>query len=448
MIEQVRLPRLGETMDEAEIACWLVAVGETVRKGDVLLEITTDKATLEVESPAAGTLRSILAEPGRVVPVGGVIALIGEPSDVLPTVTVAYPRSGQPGAAGAPPDARAQTPVSPLSGFRVSGNETVAQPPVAGRRTISPRARRAARRLDVPVDLLRGSGPGGRIIERDVLTYASEIEHQDVSPAARRLAAQRGIHLGRVLGTGPRGRITRSDVEQTGPSVEEVPQPLAPMRRLAAERMTLAKREIPHYYLMMDVDMTAASAYRASWNAAGTTRLSFSDLVLRAAALAAREVPEALARWTDHGIIPVQRVHLGLAVALDTGLIVPVVRDADRLNLVALARATAALVEKARSKRLLPEETEGACLTLTNLGMHGVDRFLPIIVPGQSAILGAGRIAPTPVVRDGAVAVREMMCLSLAADHRVADGAVGARFLAAVRLHLEEVAQWPAIPTT
>ena len=433
MIQKVLLPKLGQTMDAGEIARWLKAEGDPVEKGDILLEITTDKATLEVESYVRGVLRKILAQPGQVVPVNGIIALVADADEPLPEIDVEYPMAGE-----AAPAAVEEAPAS-AAPAAVRSTAPAVQPLASGRRRVSPRARRAARRRGVPLDGIVGTGPMGRIIERDVLAGADRGTAVKASPVARRAAAVRGVDLGLVSGTGPRGRVTKQDVVGYMPATAAAGAGEAPstMRRLIAERMAASKREIPHYYLMMDADMTEAVAWRAGLNADADVKVTFNDILLRAAALAARDVPEALALWTDGGIVPLTDVNIGLAVALDEGLIVPVVRNVDRLAVRDVARETAALVQKARTKHLLAEETEGGRLTITNLGMFGIERFLPIIVPGQGAILGVGRIAAKAVVIDGGIAIRQMLGLSLAADHRAADGATGARYLAAVRARLE-----------
>jgi pyruvate dehydrogenase E2 component (dihydrolipoamide acetyltransferase) len=238
-------------------------------------------------------------------------------------------------------------------------------------------------------------------------------------------------------------RITREDVLAVGArpaptaAAGAQPQKLSAMRRVIAQRMTQSKQEIPHFYLMMDVDMTAAATHRAQLNAAGTVKFTFTDLIVRACGLALEQNPKMLAAWAGDAIVLRGEVNIGVAVALDEGLIVPVVRNAHQKPLGALSAEIKALVEKARSKRLTPDDYTGGCLTISNLGMYDIDSFVPIINPGESAILGIGRIAERVVARQGGLYVRSMMTITLSADHRVVDGSIAAKFLKDFKLLLE-----------
>jgi len=440
MIQHVLLPKLGQTMEEATVETWRVKEGDVVKRGDVLLEITTDKATLEVESFVEGTVRKILAEEGRVLPVNAVLALVGEPEDELPEDLDALMA-----AATSQPGAGDSVEATPRVAATVQGRESEAEIPAPrGRIFISPRARRLARERNVGFRFLSGSGPNGRIVEKDVLAHVDRISELRITPTAREIACQKDVDLTRVKGTGPSGRITKSDVlaaaeTQAAPRADLIP--LTPMRRIVAERMSQSKREIPHFYLMMDVDMTEAVAYRQNLNAElaarGHAKVAFHDLVTKACAMTFRDYPQMNCVWEGDAIRLRREVNIGLAVALDNGLIVPVVRDADRLSLEQIAAESSRLIARARGKRLTPDEYEGGCFTISNLGMFDVDAFVPVINPGESAILGLGRIVEKAVVRNGGIHIRAMMTVVLAADHRAADGATSARFLKRVKDLLE-----------
>jgi pyruvate dehydrogenase E2 component (dihydrolipoamide acetyltransferase) len=269
-------------------------------------------------------------------------------------------------------------------------------------------------------------------------------EQVRATPTAIELACERGVDLTALRGTGPAGKISKEDVlaakvATTRPAAaRERRIELTAMRRIVAERMAKSKREAPHFYLTMEVDMTAAAALRAKLNAEGKTRVGFHDLLIRACAKSFGENPMMNVAWAGDHLRVRAEINIGLAVALDEGLIVPVIRNADQLDLAATARASAPLIEKARSKRLLPDEYEGGCLTISNLGMFDVDNFIPVINPGESAILGVGRIAQKPVIIGGGVQVRSMMSCTLSADHRAVDGAIAAKFLKRVKELLEK----------
>ena len=437
MLREVALPKLGQTMEEATIQTWHRKEGDAVQKGESLLEINTDKAALEVESYYAGTVRKLLYPEGTTLPINAVIAFIGDPADEVTEELVrkALATGAKPAEAAAPlPSALAVEAAAPLP---------EAAPASSGRLFASPRARRVARERHVPLPILRGTGPGGRIIERDVLAHAERVARLRVSPTALEIACQRGVDLTRVKGTGLDGRIMKEDAE-AAPAAAAAPRlpagrrvALSAMRRVVAQRMALSKATIPHFYLTMDVDMTEVARRRRELADTQGRKVSFNDLLIRACALAFAKVPEMNCAWADGAVLYRDEINIGLAVALDGGLIVPVVRQCERKTLADIAAATEALIEKARGKRLTPDEYEGGCMTLSNLGMFGVETVAPIINPGEVAILGVGRIAPRPVVIEGGIAVRQMTTLTIACDHRLVDGVIGARFLQAIKEALE-----------
>jgi len=437
MIQKVTLPALGETVDTSTIERWVKREGDAVAKGDVLCEITTDKATLEVESFYEGTLLKIVAPEGADLPVGALIAVVGDAGEEVPADLLAEagqgaapqaPAAGPEAATAAPPPAEAPAPGAAPSA-------------AAGRILASPRARRRARELGVPLEGLSGTGPGGRIVEADVVEAAERAAAVRVSPLARKVAASRGLDLAAVQGTGPGGKVMRSDVTAAAAPAGRPGQvvPLTKMRRIVAERMAHSKQTIPCYYLTMDVDMTEVARLRTRLNreADGRPKVSFNDFVVKACGLALKQFPRVNSRWVEGGIERRGAAHVGLAVALDEGLVVPVVRDADAKGLRQIARETADLARRARSKRLVPDEYRDGCMTVTNLGMFGVRNFIPVVNPGESCILGLGVIQDRVVCRQGDVQVRRMMTMTLSVDHRLVDGAVGGQFLERVRDLLE-----------
>jgi len=440
-MHELLMPKLGQTVEEATVARWIKQEGDAVARGEVVLEITTDKATLEVESYHSGVLRKVLAPEGAVVPVNQVIAYIGgadEPipeAPAAPTPVAPQQRSeAAPSVGGSGPSAQVGAPAPVL-----------AEAP-AGRIKASPRARRLAQRELVPLAVVRGSGPGGRIVEKDVAAYLERRASLRVTPTALKLAYEQGVDVLGLEGSGRDGKITKADVSARRPEGVRGAGGLVeptPMRRIIAERMSRSKATIPHYYLAMRCDVTELAALRRALRRERGVRVSYSDFLLAACARALGEVPEVCSRWSEAGIESADSIDIGTAVALDEGLIVPVLRGVDTLTVTEIARLTRDLVARARSKRLTPDDYTGGVFTVTNLGMFGIDFFIPIVDPEQSAILGAGQVVEEPVVHLGEVTVRSMMKLVLSCDHRVIDGAVGARFLEEVRTRLEHPERLP-----
>ncbi len=387
MVSKVIMPKLGQTMEEGVIERWIKKEGDKVEKGDILLEITTDKATLEVESYARGVLRKILAQEGQTVPVTQVIALIGELDEELPELKV----------------------------------ETVEREPVA----VAPETEGIPHAKGRP---------------------AAEVRVK-ASPLAKKLAQEKGIDLTQVVGTGPGGRITRENVLKAGERGKRKEEregkisPVSPMRRAIAEAMSASKKTVPHYYVTIEVDMTGAVIKRreilAQIKGKGDVPLSYSHILTRAVSLALKNLPEVKSSWGEKGITVNEDINIGIAVALDEGLIVPVLRKADEMTLEEIASRTESLVSRAKEMKLKSDEYGGATFTISNLGMFGVENFLPIINQPQSAILGVGAILERPAVVEGKVAIRHLMKLTLSVDHRVVDGQVAAQFLARVKEILE-----------
>jgi len=435
MIQQVTLPALGETVDTSTIERWLKQEGDVVKSGDILCEITTDKATLEVESYYTGTILKIVAAEGNELPVGALIAVVGDPGEAIPDEILAGAAPAVSAEAEAAPSAAAQ-PVA-----AEAAPSAAAPPAPRGRLVASPRARRTARELGIALDRVQGTGPGGRIVEADVVAVAGAATTVKASPVARKLAERQGVDLAAVRGTGPGGKVVKADVLAAAQAPAVAPGavvPLTAMRRIVAERMLHSKQTIPCYYLQMDADMTDLAELRSKLNAGSADgKVSFNDFIVKAAALALKAFPRVNSRWVEGGIERRGAAHVGLAVGLDEGLIVPVVRNADTKTLQEIACETTDFAQRARSKKLLPDEYQDGCLTVSNLGMLGIRNFIPVVNPGESTILGLGVIQDRVVYRQGGIQVRKMMSMTLSADHRLVDGAVGAQFLEMIRDLLE-----------
>jgi len=467
MIDKVLMPMLGETMDEATVGQWVVAEGDAIKKGDVLLEVTTDKATLEVEAFNEGTIRKILATEGMVVAVNEPIAVLADPDDEVPEDVLAYkPKSfaevqgggakpaapapagdkeskAKPAQPSAAPTGPAAAPVAVASVHMAAAPPPYQVPvaPMAGARlAATPRAKRVAQERDLGWRFITGSGPQGRILERDVLAYEAAIAELDATSAARRLAAEKHVDLREVQGTGPRGRVTEDDVASAEPSMTGggfERRELTPMRRVVAERMTWSAVNVPQFALTLDVDMTAAGALRKKVLAETEIKVTFTDIMVKAAAVALRDHPDVASLFDmRQGVGTVIRragLHVGVAVSIDDGLMVPVLKNADKLALTDLSAKIKDLAERARTNKLTPDEYTGGVLTISNLGMLGIDEFKAIVNPGESAILASGTIKDTPVVVEGEVVARPILKLTGSFDHRTVDGAEGARYLSRVR---------------
>jgi pyruvate dehydrogenase E2 component (dihydrolipoamide acetyltransferase) len=394
------MPALGVAQQTGKLLKWLKTDGQTVTKGEPLMEIETDKATVEIEAAASGILTQVSAKPGDEVPVGQTIALILAAGEALltkkqaPAVAPLLPplRPGEGRGEG-----RAKTTSIPLP--------TITPAPRAGRILASPKAKRIAKEQGIELSSLRGSGPEGSVLAVDVQ------------------------------------RVGNADVARPASSTAHSLIPLTPMRRIVGERMTQSKQSAPHFYISMDIDMSAVSRLRSDWKERGDESIpSINDFILHASAHALKEFTSINSSFTEQGIQQHADINIGVAVALDEGLVVPVIRNADRLSLAELAEQSRALADKAQNKKLFPLDYEGGTFTVSNLGMLGVDSFTAIINPPQAAILAVGRVAPRVVTDGDGIEIKSMMTATLSADHRVVDGAIAARFLRAVKQLLEQPA--------
>jgi pyruvate dehydrogenase E2 component (dihydrolipoamide acetyltransferase) len=417
------MPRLSDTMEEGVLSLWLKHEGDTVSKGDALAEIETDKATMELEAYENGVLEKVLVGEGTTVRIGGRLAVIGDGSG---TGSSAAEPEAEPAAA---PSTDADS--AAANGATAPAPTPAAAPaaaPTSGPVRTSPLARRLAREHGIDLSSITGTGPGGRIVRADV----------DAAVARAGRAPQ---PAGRSQ-TAPAATATAAPVAQRRQDDEVVP--LSAVRRITAERLT-ASAAAPQFYLTTMVEADRLLAVRADVNAGLAARagdgdavkVSVTDLLVRICALVLRQHPEVNASWGGDAILRHPRVNVGVAVAMDDGLIVPVVHDADTATLADIATRTRDLAARGRTGRLKPDEFSGGTFTISNLGMYGIDHFTAVVNPPEAAILAVGAGTQTPVVRDGQVVVRTIIKLTLTSDHRVLDGATAAAFLRDLKTALE-----------
>lgn len=436
MAKEVIMPKMGQTMEAGTIIEWYVKEGDTVKKGEPIFKFESDKAALEAEAPASGTLLKILRHPGETVPILEVVGIIGEPGEDISRYLkpAAAPEAAVP--AGAPP---APTPTTAPAA-------PAAPPAPEGRRFASPRARMVAKQLGVPLERVTGTGPGGRIVERDVLAYAQSLPK--ATPAARKLAEEMGIPL-ETLGVGPE-RVTKAEVERAAapvpppaaptpaPAVQTIP--MAGVRAIIAERMSASAHTTAAVTLFTEVDASALVQLRESFKQsplAGGLVPGYNEILVLIVARALQEHPNMNARLVENRIEQLAAINIGVAVDTERGLLVPVIRDAASKRLGDITVEFRTLVERARAGQSLPDDLTGGTFTITNLGMYEVDGFTPIINLPECAILGVGRIVEKPVAVNGQVVIRPMMVLSLTFDHRINDGAPAARFLQRIKQLIE-----------
>ncbi len=433
MVQTVIMPKLGQTVEESTLVKWHKQAGDKVAKGEIIFEIETDKAVLEIESFFEGTLLKIIVPEGATVPVTAPVAFIGTPGEPLPDIQPP-PRAAKPAITPAP--------VIPApakaSGSAPPGAAPGTPPPAPRKKAISPRARRLLKELPVNPDPIPGTGPGGRVTEKDVRSYLEARGYQRLrlTPAAGALALKEGIDVLSLERTDD--RVT---VEQIARAVAEKPRPLSKTRQIIARRLTESFTSIPHFYVTLSADMTELLAFRKELKKAGQP-YSVTDFIVKSTALALQK-HRAVNSTTDGQTVRWHsRVQLGMAVEVPAGLVVPVIRDADTLSLDELHTRVMDLVQKARAGKLLPKEMTGSTFTISNMGMLNVDHFTAIINPGESAILAVASIRETPVVRKDRTLVRSMMAMTLSADHRIVDGAMAARFINQIKDQLEDIASW------
>jgi pyruvate dehydrogenase E2 component (dihydrolipoamide acetyltransferase) len=416
MITKVHMEALSPTMEEGQLVQWHKSEGDDVSNGDILAEIETDKATMELVARGDGVLRKIFLEEGATAGVGAVIGVIADADEDISDVegtSGGTPADEGDGEEAEAPGGEADTGASRARGAPGGTTERQARAAGDGRIKASPLARRLAEDAGIELSRISGSGPGGRIVKRDV----EKAKEEGVSlPAAETWAPDEAEY-------------------------EDVP--VSQVRKAIAKRLVQSLGPVPTFYLTVDVDMGRAIEARKSMNASlegQGVKISFNDIVLKATAAALRQHPDCNAQWHDDHIRRFNAVHLGVAVAIEDGLITPVVRNAHRKGLVRIGAEVREMAGRAREKKLKPEEYTGATFSVSNLGMFGIHEFTAIINPPEAGILAVGGIEETPVVVDGDVVVRPRMRVTMSCDHRVIDGAQGSRFLQTLRTMLEEPA--------
>jgi pyruvate dehydrogenase E2 component (dihydrolipoamide acetyltransferase) len=406
MAKEVNLPKMGQTMEEGTVVNCLVKIGDEVKKGDVIFEIETDKATLELESPGNGFVKAILAELNQTLPVGATLMILGDKDEQVAVPTAASPAPVA--SASAPTTQSAPTAQAP-----------VAEPQPAkptGKIMVSPRAKKMAEDLGVDLATVKGTGPAGKITEADIKA-AAEAKPAKAAPAAKPAAA------------------TPMTEAKLGASIQ-----VNRLQRITAERMLKSKQEIPCFYLTICVDMTDLVAARAKMNETSPVKVAFNDFIMKAVATGLEKYPIMTGQLAGNAIKLADAIHIGLAISVPDGLVAPLVKDVNKKDVRQIARDSQALIERARADKLDMSDLEGGCITVTNLGGFGIESFIPIVVPGQCSILGVGKITDTCVPDNGNILVRKLMNMTLSVDHKVANGAYAAQFLDLVKKTLENAA--------
>jgi len=409
-VEIIKMPRLSDTMTEGTVASWLKKEGDTVKEGDILAEIETDKATMEFESFSSGTLLKIGIQEGVSVPIDAVLAIIGPKGTDISGLFESLSAS----------EADSKKETSEVEIQEVTKSEEKEKTKATSEKAASPQ--------------LETKTSGGRIF---------------ASPLAKKLAEEKGIQLERVQGSGDQGRIVKKDIENYQPlssgaqaytpvgeeRFEEVKN--SQMRKAIAKRLGESKFTAPHYYLTMEMDMEIAIASRVAINATSENKISFNDMIVKASAMALRKHPRVNTQWTAEATRIAQHIHIGVAVAVEDGLLVPVLKFADQMSFSQIGANVKELAGRARDKKLKPMEMEGSTFTVSNLGMFGIREFTSIINQPNSAILSVGAIVEKPVVKNGNIVVGNTMTVTLACDHRTVDGVTGAAFLQTLKLYIE-----------
>jgi pyruvate dehydrogenase E2 component (dihydrolipoamide acetyltransferase) len=428
------MPKLSPTMEDGQVSRWLKKEGDKVSLGEPLAEIDTDKATMEMQALSAGVLRRILVKEGESAPLGRAIGIIGEADEDISALEAEI-QGGEPAAQTEeteekrPPRVEGKVALEETAKSRVaravSGDgrsERIPEPSLeAGRVPVSPIAARMAAEAGINLKALRGSGPGGRIIKRDI---EEAISAKEAAPAAAKLR----------LAAAPRPAEKPSVY---GPSAFR-DEPISQMRMAIAKRLVTSLGPVPHFFLTTEIEMDRAADMRRSLNEIDEElKISINDIVIKAAAAALMGHPQVNASFQDKIIRYYEHADIGVAVATKNGLITPVIRSADLKPLTEIAAETRELAARARARKLLPQEYTGASFSVSNLGMYGIDEFTGVINPPEGAILAIGAMTAKPVVRDNAVVVRQTMRVTMSCDHRVVDGATGAEFLKTFKKTME-----------
>ena len=411
MATKVIMPKLSPTMEEGQISRWLKKEGDKVSMGEPLAEIDTDKATMEMQALGNGTLRKILIGEGQSAPLGQTIAVIGEPDEDIAALLSEAPAQPAPPKKEEPPEQKKEEPPAPAPppAQPQNGRQPQAAPSDSGRMIVSPLAARMAAEAGIDLRSLQGSGPGGRIIKRDIEAAISK----------------------------PAPATAPSYIQQAGASAYR-DEPASQIRQTIAKRLVTSLGPVPHFFLTSEIEMDRAAEMRKGINALDPDlKISINDIIIKVAAAALIQHPQVNASFQEKVVRYYEQVDMGVAVAIEDGLITPVVRAANQKSLSQIAAEVRELAERARSKKLKPEEYTGATFSISNLGMFGIDEFTAVINPPEGAILAVGAMTAKPVVRENEIVIRQMMRVTMSCDHRVIDGATGAKFLQTFKKILE-----------
>jgi len=437
MVTIVKMPKLGLTMTEGTIVKWLKKEGDFVEKGESLVEIETDKAVMPIEAQASGILRKILVAEGEEVSITLPIAIIGDKGeDISKMIKEVYQISGKPKKVDV--DKEASPVIEEKQKIKVKKEEEF--------KKISPRARRKAKELGVDVQLIEGSGQGRVVIEKDVISYYQN-RVVKVGPVAQKIAERAGINLESIKGTGVGGRIMKKDVQEVLAKTAEIDKveekiPYTGIRKIIGDRLSRSKFTAPHIYFTISVDMSEVIRLLKRFSQDSEKRTSINDFLVFVVARALAEQPNVNCSLVGEEIVYHKDINIGVAVALEEGLIVPVVKNADKKSLSTLSRETKELIKLARERKLMPDDYQGGTFTVSNLGMYEIESFTAIINPPEAAILAVGGVRKVPTVvteEEGVekIETRSLMKITISVDHRLIDGAMAARFLKQIKYYLE-----------
>ncbi|MFN4198225.1 MAG: pyruvate dehydrogenase complex dihydrolipoamide acetyltransferase [Flavobacterium sp.] len=414
-VKVVTMPRLSDTMTDGTVATWLKKVGDTVTEGEMLAEIETDKATMEFESFNAGTLLYIGVQEGETAPVDSILAILGPAGTNVDNVIEAYKKGGVPQTT-AQSNNDSDSKVTETEKAETNSNTTNSQDRIFA----SPLAKKLAKEKGIDLNQIKGSGENGRIIRKDIENFkpgtAPVASAETTTPKKESVSARPFV---------PAGEVYTEELKNSQ------------MRKTIAKRLSESKFTAPHYYLTIEINMDQAIQSREAINALPDTKVSFNDMVIKASAMALKKHPKVNSQWKDEATLVHHHVHVGVAVAVEDGLVVPVLNFADQMTLTQIGGHVKDLAGKARNKKLQPSEMEGSTFTVSNLGMFGITEFTSIINQPNSAILSVGAIIEKPIVKNGQIVVGNTMTVTLACDHRTVDGATGAQFLQTLKQYLE-----------
>ena len=437
MAEYIIMPKLGFNMDKGTVAKWTKKEGDFIKAQEVIFEVETDKTVMEVESQTPGILRKILVAEGEEVPVTLPIAIVGDKKeDISKMIAEAYQKLGKNEKTKKEEETKVEKEVSP----------TIEEKAKEGFKKISPGARKKAKELGVELQSLKGSGPGGVVIEKDVISYHQIHKVIKTSPIAQKIAGRTGLNLESVKGTGVDGRIMKKDVqgiliknEETDKTEKRIPY--NGMRKIIGNRLSQSKFTSPHIYFTTSIDMSETIRLLKRFNQDNEERISINDFLIFTVAKVLAEQPTINCSLLGEEIVYHKYINIGIAVALEDSLIVPVIKNTNKKSLSTLSKETKKLIKLARERKLMPDDYKGGTFTVSNLGMYGIENFTAIINPPEAAILAVGAIRRVPVVieEEGVekIEIRSLMKVALSVDHRLIDGAMAANFLKQIKHYLE-----------